>query len=80
MPAACMLHPYRRDADYLGALTMWDAQLGRLLRLLHERGVAHDTALFFTSDNGPHQGASGPSDVRMSTHFLRQCMGDAKEP
>ena len=65
-------HLYARDPDYLGALTMWDAQLGRLLGLLRSRGVASHTAILYTADNGPHQGLER-SDIRWSTGFLRQC-------
>jgi arylsulfatase A-like enzyme len=65
-------HLYDRDPDYLGALTMWDAQLGRLLGLLRSRGVADHTAILYTADNGPHQGLER-SDIRWSTGFLRQC-------
>jgi len=65
-------HLYTRDPDYLGALTMWDDALGRLLGLLDTRAVAADTAILLTSDNGPHQGDER-SDIRYSTGFLRQC-------
>jgi membrane-anchored protein YejM (alkaline phosphatase superfamily) len=40
--------PNYRDPDYLGALTMWDVQVGRLLKLLKDRGVADSTAIFYT--------------------------------
>lgn len=63
---------YARDPDYLGALTMWDTQLGRLMGLLRTRGVADDTVILYTADNGPHQGHER-SDIRWSTAFLRQC-------
>jgi arylsulfatase A-like enzyme len=42
-------HLYQKDPDYLGALTMWDTQVGRLMKLLKEQGVADDTAIFYTS-------------------------------
>merc|ERR1712232_501546 len=65
-------HMYKKDPDYLGALTMWDVQIGRLLQLLKDQGVADDTVIFYTADNGPHQGAER-SDIHWSTNFLRQC-------
>ena len=65
-------HMYQNDPDYLGALTMWDVQLGRLITLLKDSGVHEHTAIFYTSDNGPHQGKER-TDIRYSTNFLRQC-------
>ncbi|MGH2570406.1 MAG: sulfatase family protein [bacterium] len=41
------------EANYWGALSAMDAQLGRLLRLLDELGIRDETFLFFASDNGP---------------------------
>ena len=34
---------YGTDPDYLGALTMFDDQLGRLVQLLHDTGVYDNT-------------------------------------
>ena len=45
--------PNYRDPDYLGALTMWDVQIGRLMSTLKEKGVADSTAIFYTADNVP---------------------------
>lgn len=63
---------YQNDPDYLGALTMWDVQVGRIRRLLEEAGQAENTAIFYTADNGPHQGQER-TDIHWSTNFLRQC-------
>jgi arylsulfatase A-like enzyme len=41
------------EANYWGALSAMDAEVGRLLRLLDELGIRDDTLLFFSSDNGP---------------------------
>ncbi|MDE2826440.1 MAG: sulfatase-like hydrolase/transferase [Bacteroidota bacterium] len=38
---------------FYGALTAMDEQVGRLRKTLRELGIADDTVLFFTSDNGP---------------------------
>jgi len=56
--------------DYLGTLTQMDAQIGRLRHMLREYGVADNTLLWYTADNGPHEGVI---DVRASTNGLRQC-------
>ena len=34
---------------------MWDVQVGRLMSMLKEKGVADKTAIFYTADNGAHQ-------------------------
>lgn len=39
---------------------------------LKDRGVYNNTILFYTSDNGPHQG-NERSNILYSTNFLRQC-------
>jgi arylsulfatase A-like enzyme len=41
------------EANYWGALSAMDAQLGRLVRLLDELGIRDETFLLFASDNGP---------------------------
>eukprot|EP00040_Diaphanoeca_grandis_P039447 m.259066 g.259066 ORF g.259066 m.259066 type:complete len:628 (-) comp37543_c0_seq1:99-1982(-) len=63
---------YKNDPDYLGALTMFDTQLGRLVQTLKDVGVYQDTIIFYTSDNGPHQGEER-TNILWSTNFLRQC-------
>ena len=63
---------YEKDPDYLGALTMFDDQLGRLMQLLHDKGVYNQTVILYTADNGPHQGEER-TDIRYSTRSLRQC-------
>lgn len=63
---------YAKDPDYLGALHQWDVQIGRLLSLLKDKGVADDTVIFYTADNGPHQGKER-TDIHWSTNFLRGC-------
>jgi arylsulfatase A-like enzyme len=47
-------------ADYAGAITAMDEQIGRLRTTLDELGIADDTMLWFTSDNGPQTGSAGP--------------------
>ena len=56
------LYPGRKDKEkhYWGALTAMDEQVGRLRGTLRELGVARDTMLWFTSDNGPEGKKEGP--------------------
>ena len=65
-------HMYSKDPDYLGALTQWDVQLGRLLGLLQANRLTNNTVILYTSDNGPHQG-SERTNILWSTMQLRQC-------
>ena len=64
-------------ATDLGALTMFDSQLGRLVQELKDSGVYDNTVIFYTSDNGPHQGSErrgmGENSILWSSNFLRQC-------
>jgi len=41
--------------DYLGEVQAFDAGLGVLLRVLEERGLADNTIVLYTTDNGPHK-------------------------
>ena len=77
--------------DYLGTISQMDAQIGRLRQMLRAYGVANDTALWFTADNGPHtvggggcEGAHARSS-NQATNRLRQCKaslfeGGIREP
>ena len=67
--------------DYLGTLTQMDAQIGRLRKMLRTYGVANNTMLWLTGDNGPHpgDGHQGVEDVRSTTNGLRQCKGSLFE-
>ena len=64
---------HQKDPDYLGALTMWDVQVGRLMHLLAGSGASERAAIFYPTDNQqPHQGQRH-FDIHWSTNFLRQC-------
>ena len=63
--------------DDLGTISQMDVQIGRLRSMLRKHGIANDTILFFTADNGPHV----PEDlsVHASTLGLRQCKASVFE-
>lgn len=42
-------------ANFAGMVTHLDRDMGRLMELLKSLGLAENTYVFFTSDNGPHQ-------------------------
>jgi len=50
----------KRQRDYASMVTDADAQLGRLLALLDKHGIADNTVVFCTSDNGGPEGPEGP--------------------
>jgi arylsulfatase A len=46
--------PQLKDPDlYFGCISMLDHHIGRLLKYLEEKGLAENTLVVFTSDNGP---------------------------
>ncbi|MCM1029583.1 MAG: arylsulfatase [Alloprevotella sp.] len=42
-------------AQFAGMITRLDAQVGQIMAKLEEKGLADNTVLIFTSDNGPHE-------------------------
>jgi arylsulfatase A-like enzyme len=52
-------------------ITMLDEHVGRVLALLEERGLARDTLVLFTSDNGPHAEGGLDPDFQDSNGPLR---------
>ncbi|MBX6312924.1 MAG: sulfatase-like hydrolase/transferase [Isosphaeraceae bacterium] len=83
-PTAAQMAPYRRfgpgNVPHRGALQIFyasvtdlDTQIGRLLQALDDLGLAQDTLLLFSSDNGPedihitnasHSGVGSPGPFR----------------
>jgi len=55
---------------YYGVLTALDEQVGRLRKKLQDLGVAENTILFYTSDNGP-EGRSAKGRTQGLTNGLR---------
>ena len=51
--------PDQMHQDYYGCVSALDAQVGRVRAMLAVRGLADDTFLFFTADNGPEVGTPG---------------------
>ncbi len=56
--------PSAKEQHYWACLSAMDAQMGRLRKELRDLGVARDTMLWFSSDNGPEHkkgpGSAGP--------------------
>jgi len=66
--------PNEAQRHYFGAITAMDEQIGRLRNELKALGVAENTILFFTSDNGPsgpavESGAASAGPLRKHKHW-----------
>jgi len=68
-------------ATYAAMITRMDAEIGKILLLLEENGLAENTLVIFTSDNGPTYGGIGGSDTEFfkSTGALRGLKGSVYE-
>ncbi len=53
-------------AQFAAMITRLDAQVGEIMQVLDEQGLADNTVLIFTSDNGPHE--EGGADPEYFNH------------
>jgi uncharacterized sulfatase len=60
-------------------ITLMDSDLGRLMGLLETSGMAENTVVFFTSDNGPHREGGNDPDFFDSNGPLRGIKRDLYE-
>ena len=49
-------------AQFAAMITRLDAQVGEIMQVLEEQGLADNTVLIFTSDNGPHEEGGADPD------------------
>ena len=49
-------------AQFAAMITRLDAQVGEIMQLLEDKGLADNTVLIFTSDNGPHEEGGADPD------------------
>ena len=66
-------------AVFAAMMTLMDRDLGRILDLLEETGIAQDTLVIFTSDNGPHKAGGHQPDFFDSNGPLRGYKRDLYE-
>ena len=66
-------------AAFAAMMTLLDEDVGRILDLLEELGIAEDTLVIFTSDNGPHKEGGHKPDVFDSNGPLRGYKRDLYE-
>eukprot|EP00040_Diaphanoeca_grandis_P039653 m.259716 g.259716 ORF g.259716 m.259716 type:complete len:733 (-) comp38560_c0_seq1:181-2379(-) len=67
--------------DYLGTLTQMDVQIGRLRAMLKTMGIAENTMIWYTADNGPHSESRDRNlySAMPATNGLRQCKASLYE-
>lgn len=66
-------------AAFAGAITRMDRDIGRLVELLHARGIDRQTLVLFVSDNGPHKEGGADPTVFKSAGGLRGIKRDLYE-
>ncbi|MFP6899488.1 MAG: sulfatase-like hydrolase/transferase, partial [Opitutales bacterium] len=66
-------------AAFAAMMTLLDEDVGRILDLLKELGIAEDTLVIFTSDNGPHKEGGHKPDFFDSNGPLRGYKRDLYE-
>ncbi len=58
------------NATQAGMVAALDAYIGEVMTALENKGVAENTLVFFTSDNGPHEeGGADPITIRASAPY-----------
>ena len=58
------------NATQAGMIAALDAYIGEVMTALDNKGLAENTLVFFTSDNGPHEeGGADPIEIRASTPY-----------
>jgi arylsulfatase A len=75
-------HYYKQDtpnAAYAAMISMMDADVGKIRKLLKDLGLAENTLVIFTSDNGPHFAGGNDADFFDSNGPLRGYKRDLYE-
>ena len=58
------------NATQAGMVAALDAYIGEVMTALENKGLAENTLVFFTSDNGPHEeGGADPIEIRASAPY-----------
>ncbi len=66
-------------ASFAAMVTRLDRYVGEVIDLLEEKGIADNTLVIFTSDNGPHREGGANPDFFASYGPLRGCKRDMYE-
>jgi arylsulfatase A-like enzyme len=68
-----------RQKQHAALVSRLDTQVGRLLRVIGQKGIADNTLILFTSDNGPHGEGGNDPDFNDSNGPLRGIKRDLYE-
>ena len=68
-----------RQKQHAAMISVLDEDVGELLDLLEEKGIADNTLVLFTSDNGPHREGGNDPDFNDSNGPLRGIKRDLYE-
>jgi arylsulfatase A len=69
-------HPH---ATFAAMVSRIDRYVGEIVQVLEELGIAENTMIMFTSDNGPHQEGGADPDFFHSSGGLRGVKRDLYE-
>ncbi|MBI1785378.1 arylsulfatase [Candidatus Sumerlaeota bacterium] len=67
------------EKNFAAMITRMDAGIGQILKSLDDLGLAADTVVFFSSDNGPHHEGGHSDKFFGSSGKLRGCKRDLYE-
>jgi arylsulfatase A-like enzyme len=67
------------EKNFAAMITRMDADIGKILDLLKQRGLDRSTIIFFSSDNGPHREGGHNPDFFRSSGRLRGIKRDLYE-
>jgi arylsulfatase A-like enzyme len=67
------------EKSFASAVTRMDDHVGRVLAKLDEKGLAENTLVFFTSDNGPHKEGGHDPNFFLSSGAVRGTKRDLYE-
>lgn len=73
-----LLGDYPR-ASFAAMMTRLDNYVGEIVKLVHEKGMANNTLIIFTSDNGPHKEGGGDPDFFNSNGMYKGIKRDLYE-
>jgi arylsulfatase A len=70
--------PYPHAA-FAAMVTRFDKYVGEIIKLVHDKGIADNTIILFTSDNGPHRENGGDPEFFNSNGIYRGIKRDLYE-
>ena len=78
IPYSAMNWP-QQQKNHAAMITRLDHSVGRIVDTVHHLGLAENTLILFSSDNGPHRDGGADPEFFQSSGQLRGCKGDLHE-